>query len=322
MPIRPQAPARDASDTPIDWAALKEAFIECRQTVAQFAEARGIDRTPVQNHCKRERWYAAREERHPEWRRDWDAIEALYVACDLTIPDFARAHDLSVRDVRNHAERGHWAGKRERDHTAGEGIDWAKLKTDFVITHGTVRRFARLKGLKYKTVLRHAKNERWELARLRHGLSIQNSRTREDRKMKARTEEEFDAMSEEFLSPLIDRLKESAPDLKDPRDMKIVHDAWAACVRDLRVTHGLPPEKRQQPGEFVELNVRQITRYGTDGKAHIRIIESGKTHVVDIRKLHPVGPDADSEAARIPGGSDPVPPAGGGDGQREDPDRR
>jgi hypothetical protein len=172
MPIIPRERARDATGRVADWASIKEAFVECRLSLPQFTRQHGLSKAAVTKRAGRDRWFAERRRRHPEWCIDWTEVERLYVASVLSVPEFARMHDLSTSALRHRCDRGLWERKRIRRDPA-DGIRWIEVKTRFVMCHETVRHFAKSVGLRYKTVLRHARREEWEEARLQHNLAIE-----------------------------------------------------------------------------------------------------------------------------------------------------
>jgi hypothetical protein len=318
MPVVPRETARDGSGHVIDWAATRDAFVDCNVSTRQFAEQRGIGKEALMKRAAREHWLDERAQRHPEWSTDWKAIEALYVACDLTIPEFARAHHLSAGAVRRQCDRGNWAEKRARDHAPGEGVNWAALRILFVQGHGSVRRFARVLGLPYKTVLRHARTERWEDARTRHNLRIEERHLMKDSKMKAKTEEQLDAWSDDYLSTLLGRLQENAASLTDPRDVKIAQEAWNGCIRGLRLAHGMKAEKAGLPGKTIDVRYIQIIRRGPNNEVVVCNLETGSTDVADTSGTSGWRTEADPDSTGVPEGPDALPAAGGGTRERED----
>jgi hypothetical protein len=77
---------------------------------------------------------------------DWAAARAAFVACDLTIGEFARSKGLSRNTVKSRCTREHWLDERRRLR-AEAPTDWQAVEAEFIARGQTLGQLAAARGL-------------------------------------------------------------------------------------------------------------------------------------------------------------------------------
>jgi hypothetical protein len=306
----------------VDWPAMRAAFVACELSTLRFANEHGLDQEAVKSRARREKWLDERKRRAGKSEIDWPAMEAAFIAGGETIGEFARTRGLDINPVRHRASEDEWVRKRALQRAGPGGINWVQLRTEYAVCNLSLRAFTTKCSLKYSTVYRHYRQERWELARINHRLDVARRTQMKVGTLQARTEGELDFIADDECAGFVDAIDKLKPDIERMQDVKTGMQAFMLAHRMLRITHGLTPEKERPVGKQSTIGIRSIFIADREGKREQvfpRVPANDSNDGVGGRDSRE--PHAQPEAARVPAGQNAVSASGGGRGERQDDDR-
>ena len=135
----------------------------------------------------------------------------------------------------------------------GAGVDWLKIKTEYITTATSYRKLADKHGVPFRTLADRAKSEGWSAARKKHCNDVVTKALRKSANQQADKMARFTTVSDKLLNRIERIIEESEEGNITAKDIR----SLTAAVKDLKEIQGVRSELDRQEQEARIANLRR-----------------------------------------------------------------